>query len=438
MSCTGDKSLVKQRTSNKAEVPSPDARPLTICVIGYAKSVHVATRAKCFADMGHEVHLVTEERGRTKMDGVTEHVPGLEQTRAGILVRRLLSPVLAALGAPPLLIFQLFGLAWFLRRYRPDIVHVHYAHSQYGWCASLLGCRPLVVSVMGGDVLFNEQGTSTPNSRWLTLQLLSQADYITSKSHHLTSVLDRLGGFGQKTERIIWGVSMSKFHRTDPSLLKTRFGLGPDQRVILSPRILQPLYQVHLLVEALPHIVREVPEAVLLITEYCADPDYRARVAQRVADLGLARHVVFCGEVDHAEMPMLYGSAEISVGIPSSDGLPQSLLEAMACETPSILNRLPQYEELVRHEHSAYFVDTPPEAIAAGVIRLLRDPGLRARISRNALETVAREADLNASARRVLQRYRQLVATVPARAFSVSRLWSALRSYRRLRATLGT
>jgi hypothetical protein len=91
---------------------------------------------------------------------------------------------------------------------------------------------------------------------------------------------------------------------------------------------------------------------------------------------------------------------------------------------------------MVRHEHSAYFIDAHPEAIAAGAIRLLRDPGLRARICRNALEIVLRDANLDDSARRVLQRYRQLIATVPARPFSVSCFWSTLRSLRRFRSTL--
>jgi glycosyltransferase involved in cell wall biosynthesis len=216
--------------------------------------------------------------------------------------------------------------------------------------------------------------------------------------------------------------------------LRARLGINPGQRIVLSPRILQPLYRIHLLVEAMPLIVRDIPDAVLLVTEHRPDPDYRAQIVRRVHELGLGKHVIFCGDIGHHEMPLLYSAAEISIGIPSSDGLPQSLLEAMACETPSILSRLPRYEEIVRHEHSAYFVDATPEAIAAGVIRLLRDPDLRARISRNALEIVAREGNLDDAASRVLQRYRQLISSVPAQVFSVSRCWCAWRSFRRFRA----
>lgn len=418
---------------DRPDVRSSGERPLTICVIGNANSIHVAIRARCFADLGHKVLLITAEPSRTGITGVTEHGPGLESTRGRDFARRFLAPLPRALGIMPPRLFLLLSLVRFLQKHRPDIVHVHYANGYYGWFAGLIGCRPLVVSVMGGDILFEEQGAPTPITKWLTLELLRQADYITSKSHYLTSVLDQLGGFGRKTERIIWGVSMRRFRRTDAAALKARLGIGAGRRVILSPRILQPFYRVHLLVEALPRIVREVPEALLLVSEHFADPRYRAEIAARVAELGLGDHVIFCGEADHETMPLLYSAAEISIGIPSSDGLPQTMLEAMACETPNILSRLPHYEEIVRHEHSAYFVDAAPEAIAAGVLRLLCDGELRASISRNALDIVTAEANLEEQARRVERRYRELAATVPSRALNLSRIWSAWRAFRRFR-----
>ena len=413
------------------------ARALTICVIGAGSSVHVAARAKCFADMGHKVLLFTAQRSPSGIAGVAEHTPGPENARGGGLAIRVLLPLLKSLRLPQAGLFHAWSLIRFLREHRPDIVHVHFAQGYYGWLAGLIGCRPLVVSVMGGDILFDEQGAPDATTRWLTVELLRQADLITSKSHYLTSVLDRLGGFGAKTERVVWGVPMSRFRRTDAGALRARLGIEPGRRIILSPRILQPLYRIHLLIEAMPRVVREIPEAVLLITEHRADPGYRAQVARRVAELGLASHTVFCGDIAQEEMPALYSAAEISAGIPSSDGLPQTLLEAMACETPSLLSRLPRYEEVVRHGESAYFVDAEPETIADGMIRLLSDPALRARIAGNALEIVAREGNLEESASRVLARYRQLAASVPPRAFSASRCWRAWRSLRQFRAAGG-
>jgi glycosyltransferase involved in cell wall biosynthesis len=317
-------------------------------------------------------------------------------------------------------------------------VHVHFAYSYYGWLAAIAGCAPLAVSVMGGDVLFEEQGDPTPAGKWLTLQLLRRAHYITAKSDHLIAVLDRLGGFGAKAERIVWGVPLGSFRRVDAAPLRTRLGLRPDQRVVLSPKILQPFYRVHLVVEAMPSVLRAVPEAVLLVTEYAAERSYRERVANRVMELGLGERVRFCGHVQHAEMPAYYSLAELTVAVPSSDGLPQTLLEGMACETPSLLCRLPRYEEMVAHRVSAYFVDDDPASIAAGIIELFTTPELRMTIARNALAIVLEQANLEEQAARVERKFRELAATVPARAWSTSGLWNVWRAYRRFRRDPGS
>ena len=188
----------------------------------------------------------------------------------------------------------------------------------------------------------------------------------------------------------------------------------------------------------MPFVLAQCPEAALLVTEYGADPEYRSQIAERIAALGLEQNVRFCGAVAHSEMPRYYSLADLTVAVPSSDGMPQTLLEGMACETPNILSRLQRYEEIVQHEDSAYFVDATPEDIAAAIVRLLQDDRLRATIATNALEIVRREGDLNEQARRVEQRYFDLTARIAPRALSPSRLWSTWRTLARARALART
>lgn len=420
------------------EPPHPAAaapHPLTICAIGYASSTHVAARVRCFAELGHRVFLITETASPAGIPGVTELVPAWDDALARRLWLRLSLWVCRRIGGRA--VDDCWRMAVFLRllrRCRPDIVHVHFAYSYYGWLAGLFGCRPLVVTVMGGDVLFEEQGNPTAAGKWLTLELLRKADYITSKSDYLTAALDRLGGFAGKAERVVWGVSLERFRRLDASALRRALGLAPDRRVVFSPKILQPLYRVHLVVEAIEIVRRQFPEIVLLVAEYAADPDYRAAIARRVDELGLGRHIVFCGAIEHTRMPEYYSLAEVAVAVPSSDGLPQTLLEGMACGTPNILSRLPRYEEIVRHRESAYFVTATAEDIAAGIAALLDDACLCRNMAENARAIVRREGDFAQQARLVERRYRQLAAAVRPRAVRLAALWAAARSFRRLRA----
>src|SRR5204862_2479297 len=195
--------------------------------------------------------------------GVTELVPGFDAALADRGWRGALARGCCRIGGETLChLFRMVGFVRLLRRCRPDIVHVQYAYSLSGWAAGLLGCRPLVVTVMGGDVLFEEQGSPTPIGKWLTLELLRKADYITSKSHHLTEILDGFGGFADKTERILWGVPVETFRRVDVSSLRRRLGIAAQRRAILSPTIFRPLYRCDLVGDAMALVRGSSPEVV--------------------------------------------------------------------------------------------------------------------------------------------------------------------------------
>jgi glycosyltransferase involved in cell wall biosynthesis len=401
----------------------PPANPLTILAIGYASSAHVQARVRCFAELGHKVFLVTESPSQTGIYGVIELVPSLSRELAkNHLVRALAWLSQNILGVNPDHVWRAITFLGYLRTHRPDIVHVHYAYSYYGWMAGVVGCSPLVVTVMGGDVLFDEQGSPTEEGKWLTLNLLRRANYITSKSNHLSEALERLAGVGAKAERIFWGVPLNQFRRIDAGGLRGQLGIDRHRRVILSPRIFQPMYRIHLLVEAMPDVIARHPESLLLLTEYAVDAGYRAQIVGRIDELGLAAHVRLCGSVSHGTMRDYYSIADVAVSVPVSDGMPQTLLEAMACGTPNLLVKLQRYEEIVEHGESAYLVEPTAGSIAAGINRLLDCPDLTKKIARNGLAIVSREADLSEQARRVERRYYQLRKQVPRKAFSLGQL----------------
>jgi glycosyltransferase involved in cell wall biosynthesis len=386
---------------------------LTICAIGSSQSSHVVSRVKCFAERGHQVYLLCDSI--VGIDGITEIVPvgapnntlGLTLYRIDKLTRRFLKKPTSQYTDP----IQLFyNFRRVLKKCKPDIVHIHYAYSGWAWMAAAVDFHPLVVSVMGGDVLFEEQGSPTPRGKWLTLQLFKSADLITSKSDYLISALNKLGGFDSKAIKVVWGADLTRFRRLDATALRAQLGLSPHHRLILSPKILQPFYNVHLIVAAMPQIMATYPEVKLLITEYAADPDYKKQIVDQVQQLGLTDQVIFVGHIQHQNMPFYYSLAEVTVAVPSSDGLPQTLLEGMGCEVPNILSRLPRYEEIVGHEQSAYFVDSSPQEIAEGVIHLLSDCELRDRIARNGLEVVRAQADFAREVSRVEAKYYELLA----------------------------
>jgi glycosyltransferase involved in cell wall biosynthesis len=355
-----------------------------IAVVGNGRSVHTITRSAAIAARGHSLCLVTL--------GPVLPAPGLE-----VRTRPLPRGPLAAAGAARTFLADVAS-------FRPDLLHLHYAGGKLGTMATLSPIRPLVVTVMGGDVLPEQHpGGLSALERRATRRILEQASMILVKSEGLRQALAGFGDFGGKARTVRWGIDPAVFRRDDAgaAALRRRLRLAATDRVVLSPRILQPLYNVHLAVEALPRVLAEFPSALLLVTEYQADEGYRTRLEGIARAAGIADRVRFIGRIEHAAMPALYSLAEVAVSVPASDGLPQSLFEAMACATPIVLGRLPVYEEVVHDGAEALLVPLAPGALAEAVARILREPALAARLADRALATVRVEADLGREAARV-------------------------------------
>jgi glycosyltransferase involved in cell wall biosynthesis len=82
------------------------------------------------------------------------------------------------------------------------------------------------------------------------------------------------------------------------------------------------------------------------------------------------------------------------------DGLPVSIVEALACGLPVISTPVTGIPEAVRHRENGLLVPPgDPRALAAAIEELHRDPLLYARLRENARPSVAASFDLRETAR---------------------------------------
>jgi glycosyltransferase involved in cell wall biosynthesis len=103
-------------------------------------------------------------------------------------------------------------------------------------------------------------------------------------------------------------------------------------------------------------------------------------VQDRVADLG---------DVDDAELRRLYGGAEALVFPSLYEGFGLPILEAMACGTPVITSNQGAMAE-VAGDSGLLVNPGDPGEIAAAVLRLAREPGLRACLAGRGLNRAGR------------------------------------------------
>lgn len=122
---------------------------------------------------------------------------------------------------------------------------------------------------------------------------------------------------------------------------------------------------------------------------------------QWIAEHGISDSVRLLGALPQHEVAKLMGESDIFV-LPSivatdgqMDGIPVSLMEAMAAGKPVIAASISGIPELVRHEVSGLLVDAAhPERVAQAITRLVRDPNLRQRMGRAGQQKVRQAFDV--------------------------------------------
>jgi glycosyltransferase involved in cell wall biosynthesis len=129
-----------------------------------------------------------------------------------------------------------------------------------------------------------------------------------------------------------------------------------EQRTILYVGRTDWVKRVHLLVEAMPAVIKEFPATRLMIV---GRGDQDRDLAQLVAKRGLEESVRLMGWVPHDELPALLNSASCFC-LPSYwEGLSKSLLEAMGCRVPVIASDNPANREILRGGELGWIVEEP-------------------------------------------------------------------------------
>jgi glycosyltransferase involved in cell wall biosynthesis len=131
-----------------------------------------------------------------------------------------------------------------------------------------------------------------------------------------------------------------------------------------------------------------------------------AELAAMIERLDLRDEVVLPGAVAQRDLIPVFQRADIFALAPfvtedgDRDGVPNVLVEAMACGLPVVSTAVSGIPELVAHERNGLLAAPhDPEALAGALAALLDDEALRARLGAEARRTVVEHFDLRAAAR---------------------------------------
>ena len=187
--------------------------------------------------------------------------------------------------------------------------------------------------------------------------------------------------------------------------LAHRWGIQ-DRQVLLCLGPLIARKNPVFLLEAFADIRRATGERVVLV--WVGSGPLRAELEGLVRRLGLEGSVVFTGYLPEADKVPVLNLADVFVFPSLLEGFPLAPQEAMSCGKPVVAFRVASLPEMVEDGVSGFLV----EANARGdfverVLRLLRDPVLRARLGAAAAERVDRHFRWDGTVRQVLKVYQE-------------------------------
>ncbi|HMP15448.1 MAG TPA: glycosyltransferase [Gemmatales bacterium] len=232
-----------------------------------------------------------------------------------------------------------------LHTFQPDIVFTHWAYPD-GWAAVKLGHAhkiPVVIQVLGSDVLLLHE---TPSRRPGTVEALQQADGIWAVSKDLANRVADLGVPVDKIRLIYDGVDTTLFHPGCKQTARQKLSLPPEDKIILFAGNLVKVKAIDKLLEACEILHERGVQVHLAIV---GDGELRSSLETQASQMACKDSIRFHGALRQETLPDWFRAADVFVLPSYSEGVPNVLLEACACNTPYVASDVGGIREIAEY-----------------------------------------------------------------------------------------
>lgn len=283
-----------------------------------------------------------------------------------------------------------------IRRDKIDLIHSHeFLMNTYGAVASILSGVPQLATIHGRNYYGDRA-----RRRGLYRAVSRRACFVAVCEATKEYLVERVGVSPRRIRVVHNGVDVEEVGRSEDCWAEGR----ASQRVptICTVGRLSHVKNHSDLLLAVRELIGKWPDLQLLVV---GRGRLEGVLKQQVMELGLAQNVCFAGHLE--SLREVWPRVDVFVLPSLSEGLPLSLLEAMAAGVPVVATRVGGMGEAIEDGKTGLLV--PPgdhHALAEGIMKLLDDRTLARQMGKSAQETVVCRFSLT----QMVQAYREIYA----------------------------
>lgn len=340
---------------------------MKICYIS-SKSAHIRHWAGHFAEMGHEVHLITPEYDNIKgveIHEINPRTPILSPLFKAIIIRNL------------------------VKKIKPDILHVHQV-VPFGLYGALSGFHPFIVSAWGSDIATFPEKSKI--HKFLAEYALKKADLIHVQDPLSKKRVKELGAEESKIDVIPWGVDLTEF--------------SPDKRSVEWRKRLQemPGPVIIIIRDVEKRFADNLANVIDTVTKRIQDVNFVIVKSDKLKKkIKRNNNLQFLDWISYSEIPFYLANSDLFIDPyyperPDEMGhtYGMALLEAMACGVPTLVAERPTIS-MLQGKDKWYFGYTferdDPDDLAEKIFKLLENKKEREKIKEKNIEIIKDKFD---------------------------------------------
>lgn len=337
--------------------------------------VRIRGEAQSLIAHGHQLLLCTYGLGRD-VDGIptvrTMNVPWYTKLSPGPSIHKIYVDIML-----------LWTVIWVSRRFRPDVVHGHLHEGVLiGKIISRLYGVPLVADIQGSLVAELVDHKAVPTWGWwlnllykLEKWIVSLPDHaVFSSTYNADNSIEQFRIPKDRVTTLMDGVEIGNHENGQfRNELRKSLSIQPDDRVVVFVGVLTEYQGINLLMQAVPLVLQQMPDAKFLIMGYPNEDVYR----KRSEALGVGERVHFTGRIPYDQLStyLSLGDVAISPKISTSEAN-QKLLVYMAMGLPTVVFDSRVNREILG-DLGIYAKFGETEGLAGSLVEILRDPERR-------------------------------------------------------------